>query len=127
VTTPTDPPDTTPNVGISVPGILAPGKVNGTDVDLAPYFSGGLASTNRGGSSGVSANFLDDGAAAPLKDNKPANGTDSNQYKLLSHLYEYFGALLGCSLQGTEAYPNYDGASSQYNVHKFMDLSNAEV
>lgn len=46
-----------PNVGIKVPGILAPGTVNGTQVDLLPYFNGGLASSNRGGKTGVSVNF----------------------------------------------------------------------
>lgn len=67
------------NVGISVPGILAPGMYNGTSVNLLPYFDGGLASSNRGGSSGVSINFLDDGGATPLMANMPANGTNSNQ------------------------------------------------
>ena len=62
-----------------VPGILKAGKVNGTDVNLLPYFDGGLASSNRGGDSGVAVNFLDDGGAVPLMLNKPANGTDSNQ------------------------------------------------
>lgn len=45
---------------------------------------------------------------------------------LLTHLYEYFGVLLGCSMQGTEAYPAYGGGGSQYEIHKFMDLSAAE-
>lgn len=70
---------TMPNVGIAVPGILAPGMYNGTEVNLLPYFDGSLLSSNRGGSSGVSINFLDDGGAAPLKLNMPANGTTSNQ------------------------------------------------
>jgi hypothetical protein len=70
---------TKPNVGIAVPGILAKGKFNGTDVNLLPYFSGGLLSTNEGGSKGVSKNFLDDGGAAPLMLNKPSNGTSSAQ------------------------------------------------
>jgi len=117
---------TTPNVGVTVPGILAQGTVGTTAVDLLPYFDGGFASSNRGGSSGVAINFLDDGGAAPLKLNKPANGTTSNQYMLLTHLYEYFGALLGCSMQGGADYPAYSGQSSQYNVHKFMKLSEAE-
>ncbi len=69
----------TVNVGIKVPGILAPGMYNGTSVNLLPYFDGGLASTNNGQSSGVSVNFLDDGGAAPLTMNMPANGTSSNQ------------------------------------------------
>lgn len=70
---------TQPNVGIAVPGILAKGMYNGTEVDLLPYFSGGLLSTNNGGSKGVSMNFLDDGGAVPLMMNKPANGTTSAQ------------------------------------------------
>jgi hypothetical protein len=69
---------TEPNVGIKVDGILAPGEFNGTEVNLMPYFNGGLASTNRGDKA-VAVNFLDDGGAAPLLLNKPANGTDSNQ------------------------------------------------
>ena len=68
-----------PNVGIKVPGILAPATVNGTYVNLAPYFTGMLASTNMGGSSGVSVNFLDGGGAAPLMMNMAANDTSSNQ------------------------------------------------
>ncbi|KAI9653890.1 MAG: hypothetical protein M1829_001116 [Trizodia sp. TS-e1964] len=112
---------TQPNVGIAVPGILAPGKVNGTDVNLAPYFNGKLASTNRGDKA-VSVNFLDDGGAAPLLLNKAANGTSSNQFNLLNHLYEFFGSLLGCSQQGMPGYPSYDGIPSMYTVHKFMKL-----
>ena len=64
---------------IVVPGILANGTYMGTQVNLLPYFDGGLASNNRGGSSGVAVNFLDDGGAVPLTMNKPANGTTSNQ------------------------------------------------
>lgn len=70
---------TQPNVGVSVPGILAPGRVNGTSVNLAPYFDGSLASTNNGGSRGVSVNFLDGGGATPLMANMAANGTSSRQ------------------------------------------------
>lgn len=75
----TPPVDTKPNVGVSVPGILAKGMYNGTAVNLLPYFNGGLASTNRGGDSGVSVNFLDGGGAAPLMENKPANDDSSMQ------------------------------------------------
>ncbi|KAG9962681.1 hypothetical protein KCU61_g4363, partial [Aureobasidium melanogenum] len=114
---------TQPNMN-AVPGILAKGTYNGTEVNLLPYFNGGLASSNRGGSSGVSINFLDDGGATPLMMNKPANGTSSNQYKLMTHLYQYFGALLGCSATG---FPSYAGFGSQASVHRFMDLSAAEV
>ena len=67
------------NVGVKVPGILSPGMYNGTQVNLLPYFSGGLASTNDGGSAGIVQNFLDDGGAAPLMMNMAANGTSSNQ------------------------------------------------
>ncbi|PMD49498.1 uncharacterized protein K444DRAFT_649059 [Hyaloscypha bicolor E] len=118
---------TQPNIGITVPGILAPAMVNGTAVNLAPYFTGMLASTNRGGSMGISVNFLDGGGATPLMMNMPANDTSSNQYFLINHLYEYFGVLLGCSMQGGADYSAYEGDASQYEVHKFMQLSYAEV
>ncbi|KAL1306777.1 hypothetical protein AAFC00_005438 [Neodothiora populina] len=115
---------TKPNVGVAVPGILAKGNYMGTEVNLLPYFNGGLASSNRGGSSGVAINFLDDGGAAPLMKNMPSNGKDSKQYMLLTHLYQYFGALLGCSATG---FPAYAGFGSQASVHRFMDLDAAEV
>src|ERR1700733_11531395 len=70
---------TQPNVGIAVPGILANGTFNGTAVSLLKYFDGSLLSSNRGGSAGVSVNFLDGGGAAPLMMNMPANSTTSNQ------------------------------------------------
>lgn len=69
---------TKPNMN-AVAGILAKGNYMGTDVNLLPYFNGALKSSNRGGSSGVSINFLDDGGAAPLMKNMPANGMNSNQ------------------------------------------------
>lgn len=118
---------TQPNVGVMVPGILAEGEYMGTPVNLLPYFDGGLASSNRGGSSGVAVNFLDDGGAIPLMMNMPSNTTTSNQYKLLTHLYSYFGVLLGCSAVGTSGYPAYSGQGSQYKVHKFMALDSAQV
>ncbi|KAI9894480.1 MAG: hypothetical protein M1814_003238 [Vezdaea aestivalis] len=115
--------------GVRVPGILANGTtMNGTKVNLLPYFNGGLASSNRGGSAGVAVNFLDDGGAVPLMMDKPANGTSSNQYKLLTHLYEYFGMLLGCSAQSNSTtFKQYSGAASQYQVHKFMGLGPDEL
>lgn len=119
--------DTAPNVGIAVPGILAPGKVDGMDVNLLPYFDGSLASSNRGGSSGVAINNLDGGGAEPLKMNMPANSNTSNQYFLLTHLYAFFGSLLGCTTYGMPGFPAYDGFPSQYQVHKFMDLNHYEV
>ncbi len=48
----------------------------GDAVDLAPYFTGALASTNRGGNA-VSVNFLDDGGAEALKNFKAGNGNPS--------------------------------------------------
>jgi len=110
----------------AVPGILANGTVNGKTVSLLQYFDGALLSTNRGGKA-VSLNFLDDGGAVPLMMNKPANGTSSNQYKLLTHLYSYFGALLGCSAYGDMGFPAYEGVVSQYTVHKFMALEPEEI
>lgn len=118
---------TKPNVGIKVPGILAAGTYNGTAVNLLPYFNGGLASTNTGGSVGRAVNFLDDGGAAPLMMNMPSNTNSSAQYTLITHLYEYFGVLLGCTMQGNDVFPAYAGHGSMYSVHKFMDLSPAEV
>ncbi|KAK1449522.1 hypothetical protein CMEL01_08837 [Colletotrichum melonis] len=118
---------TMPNVGIKVDGILAPGIYNGAEVNLLPYFNGDLASSNRGGSSGVSVNFLDGGGAAPLMKNMPANDDTSKQYFLLTHLYQFFGALLGCSQYGMAGFPKYSGFASMYEVHKFMDLDQNEL
>ncbi|CEJ56762.1 hypothetical protein PMG11_02960 [Penicillium brasilianum] len=114
---------TQPNVGVMVPGILNPnGTYNNTKVNLVPYFDGGLASSNEGGNSGVAKNFLDGGGAAPLMKNMPAEDETSNQYKLLTHLYEFFGSLLGCSEVGMTGFAAYSGDSSMYEVHKFMVL-----
>lgn len=66
-------------MGVKVPGILAPGEINGTKVNLLQYFSGELDSTNRGGKKGVSVNLLDGGGAKPLMKNMPANDDTSNQ------------------------------------------------
>lgn len=62
----------------AVPGILANGTGKFEGVNLLPYFSGGLVSTNAGGMP-KAVNFLDDGGAVPLMMNKPANGTMSAQ------------------------------------------------
>ncbi|KAJ5667810.1 uncharacterized protein N7477_006380 [Penicillium maclennaniae] len=114
---------TQPNVGVSVPGILNPnGTYNGTKVNLVPYFDGGLASSNNGGKMGVAKNFLDGGGAAPLMKNMPANDMSSNQYKLMTHLYQFFGSLLGCSGVGMTGFSAYAGEGSMYQVHKFMVL-----
>ncbi|KAF2970811.1 hypothetical protein GQX73_g2816 [Xylaria multiplex] len=87
---------TEPNVGVKVPGILAPGQYDGTDVNLLPYFTGEFASSNRGGDQGVSVNFLDDGGAEPLKNNKPSNTQNSSQYLEASSLPIYISSLGLC-------------------------------
>lgn len=69
---------TTPNNN-PVTGILIPDAFeDDTTVSLLKYFNGGLLSTNRGGNP-EAVNFLDDGGAIPLAQNKPANGESSNQ------------------------------------------------
>ncbi len=45
---------------------------------------------------------------------------------LITHLYQFFGVLLGCSMQGQAAYPPYQGDKSQYEVHKFVSHSSAQ-
>ncbi|OWO99531.1 hypothetical protein B2J93_3978 [Marssonina coronariae] len=114
--------------GTAVPGILAPAVVDGKAVNLLPYFNGCLASTNAGGTP-KAVNFLDDGGAAPLMMDKPSNSSGSRQYDLLTHLYEYFGILLGCSHQGDQGstFGHYSGHPSMYEVHKYMNLDHAEV
>ena len=42
--------------------------------------------------------------------------------KLLTHLYEFFGALLGC-----QYISRYAGFTSMYNVHKFMNLNTSDI
>jgi len=42
---------------------------------------------------------------------------------LITHLYEFFGVLLGCTMYGQGAFPAYGGDTNMYNVHKFMDLN----
>lgn len=38
--------------------------------------------------------------------------------KLITHLYEFFGSLLGCSSVGMSGFPAYAGDASMYKVHK---------
>lgn len=102
--------NTTANAGLT--GIVNKGTYNGTSVNLLPYFNGMLNSTNRGGSMGVSVNFLDN---------------STNQMTLFTHLNEYFGSVLGCSQYGMSGYPAYAGQASMLSVHQFMDLSSAQV
>lgn len=41
---------------------------------------------------------------------------------LLTHLYEFFGSLLGCSMQGMTGFAAYNGDPSMFKVHRFMNL-----
>jgi len=93
-----------------VPGILA------ADGGLTSYFTGENATTNRNNEP-TKVNFLD-GA-----DELPNPPTDSNTYILLSHLYQFFGALLGCNAEG---FPAYEGVADMYELHKFMFLDEEE-
>lgn len=63
-----------------------------------------------------------------MTSNATAIGTaGSNQATLFAHLVQYFGVLLGCSGYGMTGFPAYAGVNSQYSVHKYMDLSEAET
>ena len=55
--------------------------------------------------------------------------TDERYSMLLTHLYQYFGILLGCSggTSPVKAYPAYEGFDGMYQVHKFMALDAYEV
>lgn len=87
---------------LGVPGILAP------EGGLAPFFSGAGPFTNRGGSA-VTIDFLD-GAS-------DINNPTGNTQVLLVHLYQFFGALLGCTAAG---FPIYSGSPDMFEVHRFM-------
>ena len=86
---------------LNVPGILAP------EGGLLPIFAGAGPTTNRGGTA-VTINFLDGG---------------SNQNVLLDHLYQFFGALIGCTAAG---FPDYGGVRDMMSVHLFMDIDKTE-
>jgi hypothetical protein len=42
---------------------------------------------------------------------------------LITHLYEFFGLLAGCTMVGKGAFPAYGGDTNMASVHKFMDLN----
>ena len=101
---------------------------NGTRVNLLPHFSGGLASTNDGGSSGVVQNFLDDGVRGAfggeyslLKGRVRINskylvsmavvpidrwGLTATYSRICT---KFFGQLLDCSKIGSSDFPTYAG------------------
>ncbi|KAF3909006.1 hypothetical protein ABW21_db0202118 [Orbilia brochopaga] len=111
---------------INLSGILLPGIYMGQEISLLPYFNGGLVSTNRGTEPSV-INFLDDGGVTALSQNKPSYSQTSNQYKFVSHLYQYFGALLGCSSYGKDGFATYQGSTRMYEVHKYMNLGPSQL
>ncbi|KAK4553343.1 hypothetical protein LTR86_009643 [Recurvomyces mirabilis] len=111
---------------IAVPGILAQNVTyNGTSVNLLPYFDGSLASSSIDGKASA-VNWLDGGGAAPLYKSMPASSNGTHQYTLMTHLYEYFGGVLGCSGYG-KGFPSYNSTTSMYSVHKYMALNPFEV
>jgi hypothetical protein len=59
-------------------GSLTPTTFAGDYVDLNGYFNGGFASSNTGGSQGVSINFFDDGGIEAIRQNKPGLGNQSS-------------------------------------------------
>jgi hypothetical protein len=86
------------NATLNVPGILAP------EGGLAGFFNGAGPTTNRGDMA-VTINFVD--------------GSE-NTSKLFAHLYQFFGALLGCTAAG---FPAYEGVPDMFSVHKFMRIT----
>lgn len=42
-------------------------------------------------------------------------------------MYQYFGALFGCSFYATDGFAKYDGKTSMYDVHKYMGLGAKDV
>ncbi|KAI9715004.1 MAG: hypothetical protein M1828_001111 [Chrysothrix sp. TS-e1954] len=117
-----------PGSKVMVPGILAPGMYGGEQVNLLPYFNGKLMSTVSDSTGmATSMNFLDGGGADTIIANATSPGTaGSNQAALLSHLYQYFGAALGCTQYGKMGFPTYAGNTNMAQVHKYMDLTAAQ-
>jgi hypothetical protein len=89
------------NATLKVPGILAP------EGGLVGIFNGAGPTTNRGDKP-VTINFIDGSA---------------NTRILSAHLYQFFGALLGCTAAG---FPSYTGDPDMFRVHKFMNITKAQ-
>lgn len=117
--------DSLPGSMVKVPGILAPGEVNGEKINLMPYFTGELASTNVDDKP-TSVNWLDGNTKMLVGNATYAGEPGQKTYQLMTHLVQYFGAALGCSHYGM-GFPAYQGDASQTNVHKFMALNTNEV
>ncbi|KAI1372259.1 hypothetical protein F4677DRAFT_449573 [Hypoxylon crocopeplum] len=116
---------------VSVPnfvGALVSTIYQGEAVDLNGYFNGAFASANTGKDHGEAVNFFGSGGLAAARDLKPSNGdTKSAQHIFFTHVYSYFGTFLGCSHIGSAQLPAYTGKASMYEVHKYMDLNQAEM
>jgi hypothetical protein len=97
---------------LQVPGILAP------EGGLAPFFTGEAGATANRGDMPVAINFLDGAGDLPTPD------PSSNTFILLSHLYQFFGGLLGCTAEG---FPAYQGDPDMMRVHKFMNLDEMQL
>lgn len=52
--------------------------------------------------------------------------TDLLTSYLLNHIYQYFGTLLGCTLQGGNSFPSYSGNTNMFAVHKY-DLTSSFI
>ena len=100
------------NEKLGVPGILAP------EGGLASFFSGVMPTTNRGDQP-VAIDFLDDAVVVSVPKAAAAVPQNNNLAVLLDHLYQFFGALLGCTAAG---FPEYQGEVDMFRVHKFMGL-----
>lgn len=115
--------------GENITGFLSPGTYQGKPVNLLPHFNGGLASANQGGSHGVAISIINPDASglAPVYPHFTPNGTNLVQNVHLTHVYPYFGTVIGCSKIGDDGFPPYIGPNSIYEVHKFMYLGPEDV
>lgn len=114
--------------GKVVSGILGPTNFGGESFDLTPFFTGKQGKTaNINGVALENINFLDGGGKDALILGKPSNDPNSRQEKLLTHLYQLFASLTGCTKQGGSILPNYSGNPSMTDTHKFMGLNKARL
>lgn len=96
------------DANLGVQGILSP------EGGLVGFFSGEAGPTTNRNGTAVIINFLD-GLSTP--------DPSSNTAMLLSHLYQFFGSLLGCLAAG---FPPYEGDADMYRVHKFMNATDEQ-
>lgn len=115
--------------GENITGFLTPGTYQGKPVNLLPHFNGGLASANQGGEHGVAISIIrpDGSGRAPIPPHFTPNGTNLVQNVHLTHVYPYFGTVIGCSKIGDTGFPPYSGPNSIYETHKFMNLGPEDV